>query len=177
MKTTDNHILMKYFPLTLIFICLTVLLPSCKIYSFSGASISPEIKTVSVDYFTNQATIVNPSLSQELTEALKDKFLTRTSLSLVDSDGDMAFSGVITSYTTTPQAITSDQTAAMNRLSITIRVHYTNDFDEKSNFTKTFTRYQDYDSSLSLSDVEGALVNEIVSQLVDDLFNETAVNW
>ena len=150
---------------------------SCGIYSFSGASIDPNIKTFSVDYFNNQASIVNPTLSQSLTEALKDKFLSRTSLTLIDSNGDMEFSGVITNYNTTPQAITGDQTAAMNRLTISIRVTYRNAIDEKSNFTKTYSRYQDYDSSLSLNDVEGTLVDEIVTQLVDDIFNETAVNW
>ena len=150
---------------------------SCGIYSFSGASIDPNIKTFSVDYFNNQASIVNPTLSQSLTEALKDKFLSRTSLTLIDSNGDMEFSGVITNYNTAPQAITGDQTAAMNRLTISIRVTYRNAIDEKSNFTKTYSRYQDYDSSLSLNDVEGTLVDEIVTQLVDDIFNETAVNW
>lgn len=164
----------RLFVLVLLFLLMQT---SCGIYSFSGASIDPNIKTFSVDYFNNQASIVNPTLSQSLTEALKDKFLSRTSLTLIDSNGDMEFSGVITNYNTTPQAITGDQTAAMNRLTISIRVTYRNAIDEKSNFTKTYSRYQDYDSSLSLNDVEGSLVDEIVTQLVDDIFNETAVNW
>lgn len=164
----------RLFVLVLLFLLMQT---SCGIYSFSGASIDPNIKTFSVDYFNNQASIVNPTLSQSLTEALKDKFLSRTSLTLIDSNGDMEFSGVITNYNTTPQAITGDQTAAMNRLTISIRVTYRNAIDEKSNFTKTYSRYQDYDSSLSLNDVEGTLVDEIVTQLVDDIFNETAVNW
>lgn len=164
----------RLFVLVLLFLLMQT---SCGIYSFSGASIDPNIKTFSVDYFNNQASIVNPTLSQSLTEALKDKFLSRTSLTLIDSNGDMEFSGVITNYNTTPQAITGDQTAAMNRLTISIRVTYRNAIDERSNFTKTYSRYQDYDSSLSLNDVEGTLVDEIVTQLVDDIFNETAVNW
>ena len=166
--------LRRLFVLVLLFLLMQT---SCGIYSFSGASIDPNIKTFSVDYFNNQASIVNPTLSQSLTEALKDKFLSRTSLTLIDSNGDMEFSGVITNYNTTPQAITGDQTAAMNRLTISIRVTYRNAIDEKSNFTKTYSIYQDYDSSLSLNDVEGTLVDEIVTQLVDDIFNETAVNW
>ena len=161
-----------FFLYTLI---MSLLCVSC--YSFSGASINPAVKTFSVSYFNNNAEIVNPTLSQTITEALKDKFLSRTSLKLVDNGGDMDFIGTITSYNTTPQAITNDQVAAMNRLSVTINVKYTNAVDNKLNFVKSYTRYQDYDSSLSLSEVESSLVDEIVAQLVDDIFNETAVNW
>ena len=168
---------MKNFYTATVIFCMTILFTSCNIYSFTGASIEPEVKTVTVDFFKNQAIIVNSTLSQNLTEALKDKFLSRTSLKLVDSNGDLHFSGTIVSYTTSPQAITNGQTAAMNRLSITIKVNYENSINEKSNYSKSFTRYKDYDSSLSLSDVESSLVDEIISQLVDDIFNEAVVNW
>ena len=156
----------------MIFIC-----SSCGIYSFTGASIEPEIKTVSVDYFQNQATLVNPMLSQTITEALKDKFLSRTSLKLVDEEGDLQFSGAITSYSTSPQAISGDQTAQLNRLTVTVRVSFINTVNESKNFNTSFSRYLDYDSSLNLNDVEGALVEEIVAVLIDDIFNRAVVNW
>ncbi|MDL2227563.1 LPS assembly lipoprotein LptE [Odoribacter sp. OttesenSCG-928-L07] len=152
-------------------------LSACGIYSFTGASIDPNVKTVSIDYFQNQATLVNPSLSQTITEALKDRFLNRTSLRLVDEEGDLQFSGAITSYHTSPQAITGDQTAALNRLTITVRVTFVNLIDEKSNFNTSFSRYVDYDSSLNLSEVEDSLVEEIVKDLIDDIFNRSVVNW
>ncbi|MDD4141551.1 MAG: LptE family protein [Bacteroidales bacterium] len=150
---------------------------SCGIYSFSGASIDPGVKTVSIEYFNNNASIVNATLSSTLTEALKDRLLSKTSLTMTDNDGDMQFSGAITSYTTTPQAITSNQTAALNRLSITVKVTFVNTVNEKSSFENSFTRYMDYDSSLNLSDVEDSLVEEIVESLVDDIFNQAIVNW
>lgn len=162
-----------------IVVCCTliVLCSSCGIYSFTGASIEPEVKTVSIEYFKNQASIVNPTLSQTITEALKDRFLTQTSLMLTDEDGDMQFYGSITSYSTTPQAITDNQTAALNRLSITVKVKFVNTVNEKSSYETSFTRYVDYDSSLNLSDVEESIVTEIVEDLIDDMYNKAVVNW
>lgn len=150
---------------------------SCGVYSFTGASIEPEVKTVSIDYFQNHATLVNPVLSQTITEALKDRFLSRTSLKLIDEEGDLQFSGIITGYNTSPQAITSDQTAALNRLTVTVRVTFINTIDERKNFNTSFSRYVDYDSSLNLSDVEGSLMDEIVAELINDIFNRAVVNW
>ncbi|MGI6717681.1 MAG: LptE family protein [Bacteroidales bacterium] len=165
------------YTFTLFFISITLMFVSCGIYSFTGASISPEAKTVSIEYFKNNASVVNPILSQTLTEALKDKFLNQTSLQLTEEDGDLQFEGTITAYQTVPQAITSNQTAALNRLSVTVRVNYVNKFDESKNFETSFTRYVDYDSSISLSSIEASLIEEIVENLVLDIFNQAVVNW
>ncbi|MCD4679818.1 MAG: hypothetical protein K8S00_05465 [Bacteroidales bacterium] len=152
-------------------------LTSCGVYSFTGASISPEVKTISVKYFPNNAPLVNSTLSQEFTQALKMKFTAQTSLILVDQSGDLNLEGEITGYSTRPIAIQGDETAALNRLSITVRVRFTNNFDETQNYETNFTQYQDYPSSSSLSSVEDGLILEINKDLVEDIFNKAVVNW
>ena len=153
---------------------------SCKMrYSFSGASIPPEAKTVFIKYFSNQASIANPTLSLSLTEALKDIFNTQTNLTLTDKNADLNFEGVITGYATAPVGIQSNDQAALNRLTITISVKYNNRFDEKKNYETSFSRYADYPSSKSLSEVENdpAFMKQINSQLVQDIFNKALNNW
>lgn len=150
----------------------------CKIkYSFTGASISPEVKTVSVQYFQNRASIVNPTLSQEFTDALKDKIKGQTSLTFVNDLGDVNFEGEITDYKTSPMAITGDDRAALNRFTVSIRVKYTNRLDVDQDFEKVFSRYQDYDSTHDLSSVEEELVELIINDITEDIFNDAFVNW
>lgn len=156
-----------------------VIANSCTIkYSFTGASIPPGTESVSVADFPNMAPLVNPTLSNTFTEALKDKFMTQTSLQLIQQNGDLQFEGSIVDYSTKPMAIQagSDQ-AAQNRLTIAIKVKFSNAKDPKADFDTRFSRYADYDSSKSLQEVEDALVEEIVDQLIDDIFNKAVVNW
>jgi hypothetical protein len=146
-------------------------------YTFADIDIPAEAKTFSVAYFPNKADLVMPTLSQTFTEALIDKFLSETSLDLTESDGDLNFEGEIIRYSTAPRAITGDDVAALNRLTIAVKVSYTNELEPEKSFEKTFRQYADYESSQSLSDVEGDLVEEIVEKLVEDIFNEAVVNW
>ena len=139
-------------------------------YSLSGASIPPDAKTFSVAYFPNNATMVSPILSSTLTDALVDIFSRRTRLMQVDEGGDFAFEGEITNYT-------SDDYALLNRLTITVKVRFTNALDEKASFNKTFSAYADYESTQLLTEVEGTLIPEIVDQLVTDIFQASASNW
>ncbi|MCD6111777.1 MAG: LptE family protein [Bacteroidales bacterium] len=163
---------------TYLFILIILLsFSSCGIYSFTGASISPEVKTISIKYFPNQAPLVQATLSQVFTDALKDKFISQTNLTLVPDDGDLNIEGEITDYSTKPIAITGDQTAALNRLTITVKVKFTNKFDETQNFETTFSRYEDYESTKNLSDVEDVLIEQINSYLIEDIFNKAVVNW
>ena len=163
--------------------CLTVLLTcclflsSCGIYSFSGASIPAEAKTVSVQYFPNNAQLVNPLLSNTLTNALNDIFVNQTTLQSVAQNGDLALEGEITGYSTSPIAITGNQTAAMNRLTVTVNVRFTNKYDESKSFEQSFSQYQDYPSGQDLSSVQAVLVEEIVNNLCEDIFNKAVVNW
>lgn len=159
------------------FSALTFLLSGCGIYSFTGASIPPEAKTVSIKYFPNNASLVEPTLSQIFTDALKDKFVSQTTLILVQKNGDLRIEGEITGYSTKPIAITGDQTAALNRLTITVKVKYVNTFDETKNFESSFNRYEDYPSSKNLSDVQETLITQINEMLIEDIFNKAVVNW
>ncbi len=158
-------------------VLLLAVIQGCGIYSFTGASIPPEAKTVSIANFPNNAQLVQPSLSQVFTDALRDRFVAQTSLTLIPRGGDLHFEGAITEYRTQPVAITGEQTAALNRLTITVRVKFVNKFDEKQNFETTFSRFEDYASNLSLSAVEEGLVSEITKALIDEIFNRAVVNW
>jgi hypothetical protein len=151
---------------------------SCKItYSFTGVAINPQIKTVSIQYFDNRAPLVQAQLSQVFTDALRDKIQGQTSLNLVTGYGDVDFSGEIKNYETRPQAITGEETAALNRLSITVRVKFDNVIEPDKSFDTSFTRYEDYDSTKDPSSVEDELIKLIVENLVEDIFNKAFVNW
>lgn len=161
----------------LLFIIVVVLLSSCGFYSFTGASISPEVRTISIMHFPNQASLVQPTLSQTLTDALKDRFMAQTNLDIVNANGDLHIEGAIINYQTAPVAIQSDDRAALNRLTISIRVTFINTHDDSQSFETTFSRYDDYDSRLSLSTVEDGLIQNITEALVEDIFNRAVVNW
>ena len=166
-------------PIRLLFVLLIccLLMSSCGIYSFSGASIPAEAKTVSVQYFPNNAQLVNPLLSNTITNALNDMFVNQTTLQSVAQNGDLALEGEITGYSTSPIAITGNQTAAMNRLTVTVNVRFTNKYDESKNFEQKFSQYQDYPSGQDLNAVQDVLVEQIVEDLCQDIFNKAVVNW
>lgn len=157
----------------------SVLLPvGCRMsVSLTGGTIDSRAKTVAINTFPNNASLVNPSLSQSFTTALKDKIQGQTPLTIVSRQGDYEIDGEIIAYTISPVAIQGNETAAMNRLTITVRVRFTNKFDENQNFEQTFSRYADYASSRNLSSVESTLVTEINDALTDDIFNKAFVNW
>ncbi|MFW6310107.1 MAG: LptE family protein [Prolixibacteraceae bacterium] len=151
---------------------------SCKIgYSFTGANISPAVKTFSVYYFPNRARLVNPTLSQTFTEALREKLQRQTSLNELAEDGDLIFEGQITGYEVRPMSIQKDDMAALNRLTISVRVKYTNTIDPDQSIDRTFSAFEDFDSSQTLNAVEDGLVPEIIEKLNEDIFNATLANW
>ena len=168
---------MQLFKRLLLFVTGSVLLTACGIYSFTGASIPAEAKTVSVQYFSNKAATVQATLSQVFTERLKDVFVEQTNLTLSENEGDLVFSGYISKYQIKPMAIKADETAGQNRLTISVKVTYHNSFDAKSSFEETFSRYRDYESSQNISDIESTLIEEITKKLVEDIFNKAFVNW
>lgn len=148
-------------------------------YSLSGASIPPAAKTFSVAYFPNNATMVSPILSSTLTEALVDMFSQRTRLTQVDEGegGDFAFEGEIVNYTSVTASVSSDDYALLNRLTITVKVRFTNAIDEKASWNRSFSAYEDYDSTKLLTEVEGELIPQIVDKIVTDIFQASASNW
>ena len=164
--------------LTVVLLTILVAMTSCKMsYSFSGVNISPEVLTYSVDYFPNRAALVQAQLSQVFTDAMMDKIQGNTNLDLSNQGGDVQFSGEITNYVTRPTAITSAETAARNRLTITVRVKYANVMEPDLDFDSSFSRYEEYDASAPLSDVENALITLIVENLVEDIFNKAFISW
>lgn len=150
---------------------------SCGIYSFSGTSIQPEVKTVTINYFEYKALRVNPSLANDMTEALKDKFRKLTRLEQVDLDGDLEIVGEITGYDVKAAAVTANEVAAQNRLTVTVKIYYTNRKFPEDDFEKSFSAYADYDTNNSLDAVEGTLCEEIIDKIIEDIFNATVANW
>ena len=165
-----------------IFIALTtvfaVAAQSCKIsYSFTGANLSPLVKTYSVYYFPNRARLINPTLSQNFTEGLREKLQRQTSLNELSENGDLEFEGQITGYEVRPMSIQKDDLAAKNRLTVSIKLKYTNNKTPEENFERSFSAYEDYDSNLTISDIEDELSELIITKLTDDIFNATIANW
>lgn len=150
---------------------------ACKIYSLSGASISPDTKTVSVAYIENNAALVNPTLSQALTESLKDRIVSQTGLQLLRTTADLDFEGTIIDYTIKPIAIQGNEFASQNRLTISVKIKFSNNKDETKSFEQVFTRYTDYPGTQNLANVEAELIKTINTQLIDDIFNKAFVNW
>ena len=151
---------------------------SCGIYSFTGTSIQPDVKTVTIPFFEYKALKVNPSLSNQLTEALQEKFIKLTKLELVDIDGDLEIAGAVTGYDVKATAITANEQAAQNRLTVNVKISFINrKYLEESFESKSFSAYQDFDSSNSLDAVEATLCEDIVEQLCEDMFNATVAQW
>jgi hypothetical protein len=170
---------MRHNKAILLFISVLLLFhfAACRVnFSFTGGNVDPNIKTISIHYIKNNATLVIPTLSQQLTDAIKDKFTSQTKLSLVNNGGDLDISGEITGYTTTPMAITANETASQNRLTISINIRFVNKLDEKQNFETSFSRYVDYPSNKPLSEM-GEVIKQVNEYLVDDIFNKSVVNW
>lgn len=162
----------------LILAALTLSVCSCGIYSFSGTSIQPDINTITIGYFEYKALKVNPSLSNDLTEAIRTRFRRMTRLEQVDTDGDLEITGEVTGYTVAASAVAAGDVASKNRLTITVKVNFTNRKYPEDNFEdKNFSGYADYDSTLSLDAVEAGLTTEIVDKLVEDIFNATVAQW
>ena len=161
----------------IILLFVAISLSGCGIYSFSGTSIQPDVKTVTIGYFEYAALRVNPSLSNELTESLKDKFRKMTRLEQVDIDGDLEINGSITGYDVRAMAVTANEVAAQNRLTVTVKISYTNRKYPEEDFEKSFSAFGDYDSTQSLDAVEASLCEEIVKQLCEDILNATVANW
>lgn len=155
----------------------TTLLGGCISYSFTGASIPPEAKTISIQYIDNNASLVVPTLSESLTNALKDRFTGQTSLELVNRNGDLQIEGSITDYRVNPQGVTGNEVAALNRLTIEVKIKFTNTIEPDKNYETTFSRYEDFNSSQDLSSVQDGLIETINEMLVDDIFNKAVVNW
>lgn len=164
-----------------IWLCLLVgvLATACSIsYKFNGASIDyTKVKTITIKDFPNQAPLVYPQLSQEFTEALKDIYIRQTRLQLVDNNGDLDLEGEITGYQLTPMAVKEDAWSSQTKLTITVRVRYSNRTNPDEDFEQSFSAYREFDATQMLQDIEPELVPIIVEELVDQIYNATVANW
>ena len=167
---------MKLRIITLLLIVSQVLV-SCGIYSFTGTSIQPDVKTVTIEYFEYKALRVNPSLANDMTEALKEKFRRLTKLEQVDVDGDLQIVGEITGYDVKASSVTANEQAAQNRLTVNVKIYFTNRKYPEDDFEKSFSSYADYDSTQILDSVESSLCEEIIEKLCEDIFNATVAQW
>jgi hypothetical protein len=174
-KTDMRFPINRFFPV--LFVLLGLFINDCTVsYKFTGAS-TQGLKTVSIQYFQNRAPLVQPGLSQYITDALSDKCKAQTNLAIVNGLGDVNFEGEITDYRTSPGTVAADAQAASNRFTISVKVKFTNSVVPENSFEQTFTRYEDYDSSFDLSAVEKDLSAKIVEMIVEDIFNQAFVNW
>ena len=151
---------------------------ACKVnYSFSGVNISKETKTYQVDFFPNNADLVVPGLNDDFRNMLIDEIDQKTNLNLVKNNGDLIFQGEITDYYIEPVALTANQTAAKNRLTIKIKIDYTNTKNEEENISKTYSWYYDYDAGLTRYDIEADAHKEILEHIIEYLFKDTITKW
>ncbi|MDR0559045.1 MAG: LPS assembly lipoprotein LptE [Prevotellaceae bacterium] len=171
-KNKKTNATAKYMILSLLF-----LPASCGIYSFQQSYLSPEVKTVSIQYFPNMSLLVVPTLSNTFTEAMKDMFRRQTRLTQVEADGHLQFSGEIKGYDISPTAITKDEMASQNRLTIRVKVKYVNQTDETQNFEKDFSAYSDFPGNASIEQYQAQLIEDIVKNLVENIFNASVGNW
>ncbi len=161
----------------LLFVVTSSILIACGAYSFTGGS-TGDAKTLQIDFFPNQAALVEPTLSQRFTQDMQDLFLRQTNLEQVRVGGDLRFEGEITQYRVNPMSATSQQTAAQNRLTITVNVRFYNRLKEEDDFEKQFSFYSDFDASAQLTGgVLEAALDEILERVIQDIFNASVANW
>jgi len=173
MTKLQKHILLGQ----LILLVIVTSLSSCGVYSFTGASIPPEAKTVSVQFFPNRALLIEPTLSPIFTNILRDQFTGQTNLEMVERNGDLAIEGEIIEYKITPVAIQADQTAAQNRLTIIIVARFTNKYEPDKDYDTKFTQFFDYESTTDFNSIKGPLIDELSTALAQDIFDKAVINW
>ena len=161
----------------LLFLAVLLSVVSCGIYSFTGTNIQSDVKTITIPFVEYKALRVNPSLSNELTEALQEKFRKLTSLEQVDEDGDLELVCEVTGYDVKATAITAGEVAAQNRLTVTVKIEFTNRKYPEDDVSQSCAAYEDFDSANSLDAVEGTLCTTIIEKIVEDIFNATVAQW
>lgn len=155
-----------------------LIMSACTIsITMSGASIPENLNTFAVQYINNRAPLINPSLSQTLTDGLKDRIQKESRLRLIEGEADIEFSGNITTYSTQPMALKADAVSAQTRLTVGVKIRCRNFKDPKKDWEQSFSAYQDYDSENNLADVEEQLVTKIVDELTENIFNKAFADW
>jgi hypothetical protein len=178
MNRNDSLLPFKIDNLKSIILLLVLLLPTgCGVYSFTGINLSPDIKSIAINNFYNNAGNGPANLSQTFTEELRDYYQGNSPLSITSPDGDLVVSGTIIGYDVTPVAPSGDALASLNRLTIRVQVKFVNNADETKNFDSQFSHYADFPQEQTLSQVEAGLIDVIFERLVYDIFNKTVADW
>jgi hypothetical protein len=161
----------------IIFLLLSIIATEgCGVYSFTGAAI--EGKTINIRFIENNAATVVPTLAAALTDKIRQRILSQTSLAQLNNDNtDYELSGTITQYDISIAAISGNEVSSKNRLTISVNINFKNKLNEKANFSQTFTRFEDFNSNTNLQTIETQLISLICTQLADDIFNKAFVNW
>ena len=168
---------MRYIGRCIVFL-LSILLAGCGPYSFTGASIPEGTETFQVNFFQNNAPLIEPGLDLQFTLALQDLILNQTNLDLVKSNGDLVYEGEITEYRISPTTATADNTAAQNRLTIGVNVRFYDRKNDQNDFERRFSFFFDYEGGAQLigSQKEVAF-EEIFDRITQDIFNASLANW
>ena len=166
------------FKLTLIPLLL-LCLSSCAVsIKFNGANIDySTTRSISIADFPNNAAMVNPSLSNNLSEGIRDLFQRQTRLQVLRKGGDLELEGEIVGYDITAMAISADSYASETKLTIRVKVHFTNNIHPEESFDKTYTAFQTFDSSQMLSDVQDELCNTMITEIAESIYNDTVAKW
>jgi len=169
---------MKHLSIGILLILTFLISNSCSVsYSFTQASVAIDIKSYTIYNFAYRAQLVNPTLSDYFTEKLRDKFTRQTSLDYRSDGGDLEYEGSITGYNVQPISIKANDQASENRLTVRIKVKFTNNKNHAQDFETEFSAFEDFSSDYILSDVEDGLVEAIVKNLVDEIYNKSVANW
>ena len=169
---------MKHLRFLILFFC-ALGLQSCSIsYKFNGASIDySKIRSIAISEFPNNAALVYPALSADLTQGIRDIYQRQTRLEVSRKSGDLELEGEITGYALTPMAISADSYSAETKLTITVKVRFTNNVNPEESFDKTYSAYQTFESSQMLSDVQEELCNLMIKEIAENIYNDTVARW
>ncbi|MGN0226544.1 MAG: LptE family protein [Paludibacteraceae bacterium] len=164
---------------TTLFLFLALLLPACSIsYKFNGANINYQTThSISIADFPNNAAMVNPTLSNNLTESIRDIYQRQTRLQVLRKGGDLELEGEIIGYEISQGAISTDSYASESKLTISVTVHYTNNINPEESFDKTYSAYQTFDASRLLTDVQDELCSVIIKEIAENIYNDTVAKW
>ena len=178
MKTLKNIFYLK-LKFILIITTISLILVSCSIsYKFNGSSIDySKTKTISISDFPNISELIYPPLSQSFTESLRDSYSKQTRLQLLKKGGDLHLEGEIVSYQLTPMAISADSYASQTKLTVTIKVRFSNNKTPEDDFEKTYSAFQVFDSNKLLTEVQDELTKLITTDIVDNIYNDTVAKW
>ena len=158
---------------------LAVVLPSCSIsYKFNGANINYQTThSISVADFPNNAAMVNPALSNALSEGIRDLYSRQTRLEVLRKGGDLELEGEIVGYEISQGAIAADSYATESKLTIRVQVHFTNNINPEESFDKTYSTYQTFDASRLLTDVQDELCDIMIKEIAENIYNDTVARW